>query len=91
MNSDFQSALDALDNLLKSELPENVRLATLKEKFRLQGLYHREQIEDDDSAVAAESAELGEIRNHLEPLGLAPEGTLLSELARLAALAITQR
>ena len=44
-----------------------------------------------EAAGSDESETLTEIRNHLEPLGLAAEGTPLPELARLAALKITEK
>jgi hypothetical protein len=43
------------------------------------------------TAAEEESETLEEVRGHWEPLGLAPEGTPLPELARLAALKITEK
>jgi hypothetical protein len=88
----IQNALDALDRLQDDENTDvqerKFQLATLKERFRLLKLY---EIETEESeANAAESEELAEIRQYLEPLGLAAPGTPLPELARLAALRITQ-
>ena len=45
----------------------------------------------EESADDGESETLASIREHLEPLGLAPEGTELPELARLAALRILEK
>jgi len=48
-------------------------------------------MEAEASDDSGESETLSAIRGHLEPLGLAVEGTELPELARLAALKITER
>ncbi len=40
---------------------------------------------------ADQDDEKDRVREHLEPLGLAPEGTAIGELARLAAVKITQQ
>lgn len=64
------------------------RLAVRKELNKVLGHYDAPAEADADSA---ESETLDEIRSHLEPLGLAPEGTPLPELARLAALKLTEK
>lgn len=60
-----------------------------KELNRLLGLYMKEhgEVEFEDM----ESIELEDAREHLEPLELAPAGTPVSELARLAALKLTDK
>ena len=65
------------------------RLAIRKELNKVLGHYNPQAAEAD--ADSAESETLDEIRSHLEPLGLAPCGTPLPELARLAALKITEK
>jgi hypothetical protein len=67
-------------------LPVRDQLAVQKEIIRL--LEKRPVTEASDSD---ESETLDEIRQHLEPLGLADPGTPLLELARLAALKITEK
>jgi hypothetical protein len=57
----------------------------------LLGLATAEKIEVTENSVGVESGELEAIRKHLEPLELAPHGTPLPELARLAVLAITEK
>jgi hypothetical protein len=87
----LRTALQALNQLLDPETPteeRKVQLAILKERFRIDGIYDLAKNGMPDDAERPEDAELAEIRGHLEPLGLAPEGTPLPELARLAALAI---
>jgi hypothetical protein len=84
--NDLQKALDEL-NTLKSnyDLPieeKTIQLNILKERNRILKLYTK--VEDQETEQI-ENEELAIIRNHLEPLELAPEGTPLSELARLAA------
>ncbi|MCL2306097.1 MAG: hypothetical protein FWC43_12205 [Planctomycetaceae bacterium] len=54
-----------------------------KELNKLLGLYQR-PIEAEIEATGNTNTDLDKIREHLEPLGLAPEGTPIVELARLA-------
>ena len=68
------------------------RLAVRKELNRLHRHYEKTlEQESEASAGSDESEILAEVRNHLEPLGLAAEGTPVEELARLAALKITEK
>jgi hypothetical protein len=95
----IQDAIDAIDGLQHEELDERkVRLAELKERFKLLRLYSKTEPLPETTAMATEnetenieSEELTAVRSHLEPLGLAPVGTPVSELARLAALIVTQK
>jgi hypothetical protein len=64
------------------------RLGVRKELNKLYRLY--DKLESQEIA-GDESETLAAIRAHLEPLGLTPEGTPLPELARLAALRITEK
>jgi len=67
------------------------RLAVRKELNRLHRHYEKTlERESEASAGSDESEILDEVRNHLEPLGLAAEDTPVTELARLAALVIAQ-
>ena len=94
LESEFEKALSELRRLCDEDVPldeRKHRLAVRKEMNRLHRLYVI-QLESDDSADdGGESETLAEVRQHLEPLGLAPEGTPLPELARLAALKITEK
>ena len=87
----FDEASEELRLLYEATVDVKDRLAIRKEMNRLHRLYVI-QLESDDAAEdTAESETLAEVRQHLEPLGLAPEGTPLPELARLAALKITEK
>jgi hypothetical protein len=90
-----QVALQDLERLLEPDLPDSERksrLVVLKERFRIENVFElAKQMADDGQQADEESETLTEIRGHLEPLGLAPEGTPLPELARLAALKITEK
>jgi len=92
--AEFDKALAELRELCDGDVAHDDawkrRLAVRKEMNRLLGLYTIWQREVD-AADDGESETLTEIRQHLEPLGLAPEGTPLPELARLAALKITEK
>jgi hypothetical protein len=74
---------------------KELKLALNAEKARvaLLGLSSASKVEVTEKSVDAgvESVELESIRQHLEPLDLAPVGTSLPELARLAALKITEQ
>jgi hypothetical protein len=89
----IQAAIRQLETLRDLPLEERkVRLAELKEKFRLDGVYDAGTDSNaTDTENSAVSEELNAVRVHLEPLGLAPEGTPIPELARLAALKITKQ
>lgn len=72
---------------------KELKLALNAEKARvaLLGLSSAEKVEVTENTVGVESVELEAIRQHLEPLELAPVGTPLLELARLAALKVTEK
>jgi hypothetical protein len=102
LSKEIKDAIKSLDKLQKESSYEDwkMRFAEHKERFKLLGLYNRakqletaEELELESEAEIGnpESAELTAIRNYLEPLNLAPEGTALSELARLAAIKITEK
>jgi hypothetical protein len=95
MVEEFDKALQELQELCSSDSDVNerkFRLSALREKWKLQGLYNKQFVENcaDSGENTADLAELDGVRRHLEPLGLAPEGTPLVELARLAALTIAR-
>ena len=83
-----ETAKQELARLYDPDLPVKDQLAVLKEMIRL---LEKNPVPDDAADDDAESEMLTEVRQHLEPLGLAPEGTPLPELARLVALKITER
>jgi hypothetical protein len=92
---ELEEALQELDDLCDPDIPIPERkmwLSARKEKSKTLRLYVKSlERETEAAAEDTESAELAEVREHLEPLDLAPEGTPLPELARLAALKIMQR
>jgi len=91
--SEFERALAELRELCDEDVSLKERAHRLKvriEANKLHGLYKRQQ-EMETAADSTESEVLSEIRQHLEPLGLAAEGTPVEELARLAALKITEK
>jgi len=93
LKSEFEKALAELRQLCDEDVDlaeRKHRLGVRKELNKLHGLYTAWQ-RDTEAADNGESETLTEIRQHLEPLGLAPEGTPLPELARLAALKITEK
>ena len=93
LTQEFEQAIAELRELCDEsvDLAERKhRLGIRKELNKLHRLYEKlTAIEAADDA--GESETLAEVRSHLEPLGLAPEGTPLPELARLAALKITEK
>ena len=95
-SEEHQAAIQEVDrligNLALTAADRRSLLSALQERNRLLDLYTwAKQAEQENTAEQAELAELAEIRSHLEPLGLAPEGTPVTELARLAALKITEK
>ena len=88
MAESHEEAVAELWKLYNAAVEPKDRLAIRKELNKVLGHYHAPAETDADTA---ESETLAEIRSHLEPLGLAPEGTPLPELARLAALKITEK
>jgi hypothetical protein len=94
MADKIQAALREIERILAPDFPEKERkslLPALRERFRIENVYELAKHGGQDETDRPEDAELSEIRSHLEPLGLAPEGTPLAELARLAALKITDQ
>jgi len=89
----FEESIEYLLQLSDESVDRDERKLRLSIRREMNKMYrfHLMQLESDDSADGAESETLSEIRGHLEPLGLAPECTPLPELARLAALRITER
>jgi hypothetical protein len=90
---EFERAIAELQQLCDEDVSRDERkhrLGVRKELNKLLGLYTAWQREME-SADDGESEILEEIRQHLEPLGLAKHGTSLPELARLAALAIAEK
>ena len=91
---EFEAAIQELRNLCDEavDLAERKhRLAVRKEMNRIYRIEKMRELAATESADSAESETLDEIRSHLEPLGLAPYGTPVAELARLAALKITEK
>ena len=90
---EFEAAIQELRELCDEtvDLAERKhRLNVRKEMNRVYGIGKMILAAEAD-ADSGESETLDEIRAHLEPLGLAPEGTPLPELARLAALKLTEK
>jgi len=95
LNSVFAQAVAELRALCDEEIPldeRKHRLAVRKELNRLHRLYEKTlERQAETEGESAESETLAEVRSHLEPLGLAAKGTPVEELARLAALKITEK
>jgi hypothetical protein len=91
MSDKVSAALQELKRLLESDLSVKDRLAALRECFRIENVYELAKQTGAESADPTDNEELAAIRSHLVPLALAPEGTPLPELARLAALRITEK
>jgi hypothetical protein len=91
----IQEAIEAVDELQSLKLPERkVRLAELKERFKLLRLYSKAEMLSESLEAESgdtEPAELIAVRSYLEPLGLAEVGTSVVELARLAALKVMEK
>ena len=86
-----EEAVEVLNDLYREARAEgdrNAALAIRKELHRIHGLYKAPEPVEEESV---ESQVLVQIREHLEPLGLAPEGTDIVELVRLAALKVTEK
>ena len=90
----FDEAVDYLLQLCDEsvDLAERKHRLTIRRELNKMYRFHLMQLEwfDADDG-GAESETLAEIRQHLEPLGLADYGTPLAELARLAALKIAEK
>lgn len=94
-DEEFGAAVTALKDLYASNVKIKAykdALPVRKELNRLLGLYGNiDDLPAEQAGMSPEERELAEIRGHLEPLGLAPSGSPLVELARLAAIEITNR
>ena len=93
LTSEFEQAIRELRELCDEtvDLGERKhRLAVRKELNRMHRLYEQ-FLETEISGDSGESEILEEVRRHLEPLGLAEKDTPVTELARLAALKITEK
>ena len=88
--AEFEAAIRELRDLYEGADSLKDRLAVRKELNKLYRFYE-ELKAMEEAADTVESATLLEIRNHLEPLGLAADGTPIAELARLAALKLTEK
>jgi len=89
-SEEFEAAIRELRDLCDADVSlaeRKHRLAVRKEMNRL----YRLEKQRESAADSCESETLDEIRSHLEPLGLAAEGTPLMELVRLAALKLTEK
>jgi len=90
MNEEFEQAVKELRDLYNETDDVKTRLGIRRE---LNKMYRHYDMKAALEAAAdpGESETLDEIRSHLEPLVLAPDGTPLPELARLAALKLTEK
>ena len=88
--TEFDAAIRELRDLYNETVDIKERLAIRKEMNRMYRLYE-EMKALAEAADTVESETLLEIRSHLEPLGLAADGTPIAELARLAALKLTEK
>ena len=87
---EFEQAIQELRELYNETVDVKERLGIRKELNKVLKIYAY-QAAAESAADTGESETLAEIRSHLEPLGLAAEGTPLMELVRLAALKITEK
>ena len=93
LTEEFEAAIRELRDLCDEtvDLAERKhRLGIRKELNKVLKIYAYQAVAES-AADFSESETLAEIRSHLEPLGLAAEGTPLMELVRLAALKITEK
>jgi len=90
-SAEFEQAIQELRELYNETVDVKERLSIRKEINKLYRLYEKLTAAAESAADTGESETLAEIRSHLEPLGLAAEGTPLMELVRLAALKITEK
>jgi hypothetical protein len=98
LRAEIERALQELDELYtacKHNDDMKGAIAARKERSRMLNL-NIELLRNEYSAAASAAehtvnSELTEIRRHLEPLELASPGTPLAELARLAALKMTEK
>ena len=91
-NKELGTAITALRDLYSSNLKikdYKTALLTRKELNRILGLYENE-VEITEADEDEENEQLEEIRRHLEPLQLAPPGTPIVELVRLAVIRIAE-
>jgi len=84
-------ALTRLDDLYRRSVAIQdckTALQAQREKDKLLNLYQAAPLYEDRTSTAGEADDAALARQYLEPLDLAPEGTPLPELARLAAAKI---
>ena len=92
LETEFEKALTETQRLCDEDVPLDERRHRLQVRRELNRLLRLYVIQLDlATAENAESEVLSEVRSHLEPLGLAEPDTPLPELARLAALKITEK
>ena len=95
LTAEFEQAIRECRELCDENVSLNERKHRLGVRKEMNRLYRLHEKVKELLAAAdpseGESETLDEIRGHLEPLGLAPEGTPVAELARLAALKITEK
>jgi hypothetical protein len=96
LTQEIQEALESVDKLRNEMTYEEwkMRFAEHKERCRLMGLYekakHLESVIESELSQQ-ESEEMEAVRSYLEPLDLAPAGTPVMELARLAAQIVMEK
>lgn len=90
-DEEFGKAVKRLENLFSDSnkiKDYKTALAVQKDLSRLIGLYPTGTQQAAETGESEESAALARIREHLEPLDLAPPGTPVEELVRLATLIV---
>jgi hypothetical protein len=95
-SQEVQEAIDSVKHLSNEHDYEEwrMRFAEHKELCILNGIYDKvKQLETaaETETEQRESEEMEAVRNYLEPLDLAPVGTSIVELARLAALKLMEK
>jgi len=91
---EFALAVQTLRELLAKNIKikdYKTVLAVRKELSRLLRLYDQAKVQEMPDFTEPEGETLAAIREHLEPLGLAPEGTDIVELVRLAVIQLTEK
>ena len=89
-SEEFDEAIRQLRELYEATDDVKERLGIRRELNKMYRHYDA-MAAIEAAADPGESETLAEIRSHLEPLGLAAEGTPLMELVRLAALKLTEK
>jgi len=88
-DEEIGTAKKCLEDLYNRSITANdlkTALASRRELNKLMDLYQQATPDRSDGQEDAQTVrgELDQVRQHLEPLGLAPAGTAVAELARLA-------